>query len=122
MNITTFNRKSFSQRRPNDATIRVQKVKLSLSSQAVKLMNLKPNDKVLIHQDNDNPAIWYLSKDPSGFDLGTINKNKSLFLYSSELAQMILAAFEAKEAFNFYVDSTPIVNKNVKYWKLTTEN
>jgi hypothetical protein len=121
MNITTFPTKDFNTvRRRSDVTIRVQKSKLSLSAAAVKAIGLKIDDKILFHQDNEDPAVWYVSKDKNGFSLAQIKKTGSLLLYNSKLAEMILTAFES-ESFNFYVDEKPIKAKEGIYWKLTTE-
>lgn len=120
MNITTFPTKDFNTVRRSDVTIRVQKSKLAISAAAVKAIGLKVDDKILLHQDNDDPAIWYISKDRNGFSLAQIKKTGSLLLYNSKLADMILTAFES-DSFNFHVDEKPIKSKEGVYWKLTTE-
>lgn len=121
MNITTFPTKDFNTvRRRSDITIRVQKSKLAISAAAVKTIGLKIDDKILFHQDNDEPGIWYVSKDKNGFSLAQIKKTGSLLLYNSKLAEMIMTAFES-DSFNFYVDEKPIKTKEGIFWKLTTE-
>lgn len=124
MNITTFKCKDFNPGpRRGDATIRVQKTKLAFSQQALAIIDLKPTDKVLIHRDNIDPGIWYISKDQEGLPLKSVNKSKALLLYNSKLADMILAAFEVADgAFNFEVDRKAINSKSGTFWKLTVED
>jgi len=123
MNITTFKCKDFNPGpRRGNATIRVQKTKLAFSQQAVAIIGLKTTDKVLVHQDNVDPGVWYISKDPEGFPLKSVKKSKALLLYNSKLADVILTAFEVPDsAFNFEVSTKVVNTKSGTFWKLTVE-
>lgn len=124
MNITTFKEQDFVTKRKSDATIRVNYNRLNFSSKAVEILGLKATDRVLIHQDNKETHIWYLSLDKKGFKIASIKKSPSLYLYNTDLAVMILKAFGFKkktDAFNFYLEEEPIEYKGVKYWKLETQ-
>lgn len=123
MHITTFEAKDFVRKRSDGLNIRVNPCRLIISAGLVKHMGLKVTDRALLHQDNYQPDIWYLSIDPKGFKLTPASKSAALNLNSSELASMILKAFGLKKDDHMYfcAEEDPVEHEGVKYWKLRAE-
>jgi hypothetical protein len=118
LNLVSFSPESF------ETTARVGIPKLhicggrfSLSKTVKDITGFSIGDKVMMHQDEDNPSTWYLSKERAGFEI-KVQKN-GLAFYSNPLMQTILEAFGEEKNITFKMDSDPIKFNNKDYWKFS---
>lgn len=67
-----------------------------LSEEAVKLMELKPNDKIKLLQDKKDRKYWYIEKHDEGFPL-TESRLNSLKVHNKILSNAMLDSLDIKE-------------------------
>lgn len=124
MHITTFEAGDFNLKSRNDGILVVITYRRILfCAKLVRLIGLTHNDRVLLHQDNLEPHVWYMSINDKGFRLKGKGKCESLSFSCVEFTTMVLNAFglDKTGSMNFKVDEEPIVEDSVRYWKLRPE-
>lgn len=122
MNITTFEAKDFEKKRNDGITVHVIHRSVIISAKVARMIGLKVSHRVLVHQDNSDNNIWYLSIDPKGFQLKPASRSSAVHINSTSLASLILDAFgltEKTDDLYFNVEDKPIEHNGLKYWKLT---
>ncbi|MBN8852252.1 MAG: hypothetical protein BGO55_00720 [Sphingobacteriales bacterium 50-39] len=96
---------------------------ITFNKEAVKLLGLKPGDKVTLAQDPDEPINWYFFKDlQHGFDLRSAYKNLGVQFNHIELTRTFLDAIgkEIGVTHKFKIGGEPTIMKGdksqTKYW------
>lgn len=70
MKLKTYNRNTGMARLSSDPCISFQRTGTWLLNRALcELMGVQAGDRVSLHQDEEQPEDWYLSKDPQGIPL-----------------------------------------------------
>jgi len=120
LNIISFSPSTFDNR-PEKGTpqIRFHNNRHFINADAVKLMHLKVDDFIKLHQDLDNPATWYLSKETTGFKLCRYKTAGTLCFYNQPIFLTIKGCFSLEAGFSMMVGREPIKHNNTLFWPLT---
>lgn len=126
MKLKTYDER-MSKKRPTKPTIYFSKYGLiTLSTSFCERAGLKPGDCVLVHQDEDEPTDWYLSKAIEGFELRNATKNTNALCFNSQkVCYEFRDSMELNhnESHSFYMATEPnVVNKEHYYAILTSKS
>jgi len=98
---------------------------ISFSIAAIKLLDLKKEDRVIILQDEENPEDWYINKtqSKSRFALRFQDNKKGVFFNCALITRRILDSlgFEGKSC-SMPISKKPIDNNGEKYYLIITSN
>lgn len=100
MNLTIFNKETMPQGTfgtgwaKSPAITIGQKGLLKINYAAGELLDVKEGDRVSIAQDEENPADWYITKDPNGYELRLGSDKKSYLFNNIALSKTIYECFE----------------------------
>jgi hypothetical protein len=113
MNLNTYNSDNLQQTSSGRSTIRFSRRGIiSFSAKACEELSLKKGDKISVHQDEDNPADWYISiNSENGWPLRENRKGSSgLKFNSAVMSATILDAFEdlTERGYTMRLSSEPI--------------
>lgn len=93
---------------------------ITFNAAAAETMELKPEDKISLMQDEDHPENWYFFKDPKGFAMRTAYDKKGLLFNHSALRKTFIEAleFDMEKSHNFIIAGEPTIVKGdkTKYW------
>ncbi len=125
MKLVTFDAENMVSQRKGDAYISFSRnAANSLSKAAVDRTGFSPEDKIAIHQDEDNPEDWYLSLGEAGFPLRDDKKDgSSLYFNNTAMSNTILDALgidEEEQRVSFLISGEPTVVDEVNYWAILT--
>lgn len=93
---------------------------LTMNNLAAELMGIEAGDAISFAQDEEDPANWYVFKDPKGFACRAHSDQKSFTFNHSFMVKSIkesLGLEEDKPA-RFMIAGQPNVHNKVKYWGL----
>jgi hypothetical protein len=104
--------KTFSPENTGDNTIPTMSINSNavfrLNKAAIDLLKLSENDKVLFHQDEDEPEDWYISKDKeNGFLFNVEKARPNRYVRITNLYKSFKECFESS-VFKFYISTEPI--------------
>lgn len=80
-----------------------------LNKAAVELLKLKEDEKVLFHQDEDEPEDWYISKDAENGFLFSIDKTRpNRYSKISALHRAFKECFNSTSVFKFCISTESV--------------
>lgn len=123
MQLKTFNSENVHPVRESKPCIRINtKTGLfNFSTGACKLIGLKPGDRVSFHQDEDEPADWYLEVTPDGFELREkVNVTKGMLFNSSVMARALVYSVREVQSGRVHIAPEPITVNKKTLWPLIT--
>lgn len=119
--------KTFNPENTGDNTIPVLSINANgmfrLNKAAIDLLKLEETDKVLFHQDEDEPEDWYISKEKNnGFTFNAEKARPNKYAKITHLYRIFVDCFETK-VFKFYISIEPVkADKNILYPIITKNN
>lgn len=97
-----------------------------ISATAAEKLELKEGDSIELHQDEEQPQDWYLSKTKKGFGLRNKKKGsdeQGLNFNNTALAKLIFESVGYKaQTGRVLFGAEPTVIKSVAYWPVITAN
>jgi hypothetical protein len=93
---------------------------IAINQTAAELMGLKPEDTISFGQDEEDPANWFVWKDPKGYRLRLHSDQKTLAMNHSVMCNNIRQCFELDHncSHRFIIAGKPTVIDKVKYYGL----
>lgn len=86
-------------------------------------MEISIGDKVSLHQDEENPKDWFISKDENGIILKGKKEEGVLIFHLTEAVKKIFTECEiTSKSISFVVSQTPIELNNIKYYPIITSS
>jgi hypothetical protein len=120
LNLVSFSPDSFdSVSRTGIPKLHIRSGRFNISKTAKEITGLDLGDKVMMHQDQDEPSTWYLSKETNGFEIKKAKNGVALAFYSNHLMQTILECFQEEKALTLRMDSDPVKFQNKDFWKFS---
>lgn len=93
-----------------------------LNKAAVDLLKLEETDKVLFHQDEDEPEDWYISKDKNnGFTLNAEKARPNKYARITHLHKIFVECFESP-VFKFLISTDPVKSEKNTIYPIITKN
>ncbi len=87
------------------------------------MMEISIGDKVSLHQDEENPKDWFISKDENGIILKGKKEEGVLIFHLTEAVKKIFTECEiTSKSISFVVSQTPIELNNIKYYPIITSS
>lgn len=97
---------------------------ISLNGAAIELMQLKPECKLAIAQDQDNPGDWYIFEDDKGFKVRSkdIKKTGQMIFSHKELVTTFVTCFglNMNKTYSFLLAGEPTMVGKRKYYGILT--
>jgi hypothetical protein len=119
--------KTYNPENTGDQTIPLLSINLNgvfrLNKAAIDLLKLDDGEKILFHQDDEEPEDWYISKDKdNGFTFNAEKSRPNRYSRITNLHRIFKECFETN-VFKFYISKEPVkVEKNNLYPIITKNN
>ena len=94
-----------------------------ITKKASDMLELSIGDKVSLHQDEENPRDWFISKDKNGIKLRGKKEDGVLIFHLAQAVKKLFSECEiTAKSISFVVSKTPIILNNVKYYPIITSS
>lgn len=117
MKLLKFNTTNVRQVQKGTSTLRIVRTgQNSISAFAANKIGFMPGDRIAMVQDEEEPADWYLMRDPEGFELRQPNGAKSLHFSNAAMSNSFLDALRIDgESVSFKLVTEKQVKGKEKY-------
>lgn len=95
----------------------------NINKVAVERMNLKAEMQVILHQDEEEPANWYLEiVEEDGFCLRGGNKDANIYFNSVQMARTIGEAMSIDGSYKMKIAAEAVVFEKRKLWSCNIQS
>ncbi len=125
MKIKRFNIENTKCVKIGKPTIRFAKQgQITLSTEAVRKMNIKPGDKIEFIQDEEKPKDWYLKKSKIGFSTRKYSGSDALICNASTICRLFMISVEKEGALSVgcFVATVPTSIEGEEMYAILTKS